>query len=178
MDSEFDLFTLHSELAPLAERVLRFMFLDVAQNGLSPREIFCWKKDACWFPLLRDHPDVTALRKALPSALRTGIPCEPQLLWSLPETYEGQLWTHVDQEPPWANGRKYTRIVGVALTPWTPENGSPELHLPGGRVVVPTLDVGDVLVMRPDLPHTRGINRSGHLRAAAYFRFLGNPLTT
>jgi hypothetical protein len=167
-----------AHLRELAEAVLRMMMLDFVQHGISSRELQWWMQSACWFPHLRHDSRVLALRDALPEALRTGTPCEPQLLWSLPEEYDGELRPHVDEPPPWANGRRYLRIVGVALTSWRRENGSPHLFLPDGRRVVPALEVGDVLVMKPDLPHTRGINRSAGIRAGVYFRFLEEERAT
>lgn len=154
-----------------ADAVMRAMLLDLAATGLSSREIAWWTSAACWFPHLRDHAAVRALADALPADLRAGTPCEPQLLWSLPEEFDGEPWPHVDQPPPWAEGRRYLRIVGVALTPWTAANGAPLMHAADG-VRAAEMEAGDVLVMAPELPHTRGVNRSGQLRAAAYFRFL------
>ena len=168
----------HLGLRRQAEDVMREIYLDVATRGLSVREIEEWSKFSCWFPHLRDDATILNLAAYLPDDLRTGTPCEPQIIWALPETYNGELWPHIDQEPPWANGRKYSRIVGVALTPWTAENGAPRMYcvdpetMVRSHIEVPTLDVGDVLVMAPKLPHTRGINRSGHLRAGVYFRYL------
>lgn len=163
-------------IAHYAEAVLREMYLDFAKHGLSHREINCWNKDACWFPDLREHETVTALRDALPAELKTGVPCEPQLLWHLPSVFSGEPWPHIDQEPPWANGRKYIRIVGVALSDWKRENGAPVLWSSVDEKITACLNRGDVLVMEPHVPHTRGINQSGEVRAAAYFRFLeGRP---
>ena len=90
--------------------------------------------------------------------------CEPQA-----------LVPHVDREPDWAGGRKYTRIVGVALTPAHAGNG--------GLVVWPfdgaegdtqalELAPGDAVVLDPRLPHASGFNLEGGIRAAVYFRLL------
>lgn len=154
-----------------AEAVMRMLLLDIADYGISAREIEWWREAACWFPHRRDSVEVENLRDCLPDELRSGVCCEPQILWHLPERYEGELWPHVDQEPPWAEGRKYIRIVGVALTPQTRSNGAIRLHTDKG-IVVPEMKVGEILVMDPKLPHTRGINYSGQLRAMVYFRFL------
>jgi ectoine hydroxylase-related dioxygenase (phytanoyl-CoA dioxygenase family) len=81
--------------------------------------------------------------------------------------------SHIDQEPDWADGRRYARIVGVPLTRSYPDNG--------GLIVWPfegpeqeTVDLapGDMLVMHPRLPHSSGFNRQGGIRYAVYFRFL------
>lgn len=72
------------KLEKLAETVLRETYLDFAKHGISKREIDIWNKEACWFPDRRTHPSVLELREALPPELRTGVPCEPQILWHLP----------------------------------------------------------------------------------------------
>jgi ectoine hydroxylase-related dioxygenase (phytanoyl-CoA dioxygenase family) len=83
------------------------------------------------------------------------------------------LESHIDQEPEWANGRRYRRIVGVALSPNRSTNGGLQVWpLDGGDRLAVELEPGDVVVMSPSLPHTSGLNREGGIRYAAYFRFL------
>src|SRR5690242_14128573 len=97
-----------------------------------------WIWSAHWFPHSKWEPE-----------LRDGERCDPQILRQPPDDCEDQaLLPHVDQEPEWAGGRRYLRIVGVALSPAHAENG--------GLVVWPfdaaapeplVLQPGDVVVM-------------------------------
>lgn len=155
----------------LVDKALREIHLDLFEKGISRREIDWWTKQACWFPHLRFSSPILAIRDALPDDLKTGEMCEPQILLTVPETFIGSLDYHIDEEPPWANGRKYLRIVGVPLTSYTHENGGIVIKTSEG-IVNPELNAGDVFVMRPDVPHTRGINRSGNIRYSLYFRWI------
>jgi hypothetical protein len=99
--------------------------------------------------------------------------CDPQILLQPPDDCDdAELVPHVDQVPPWANGRRYLRIVGIALT---------HAHAANGGLVVWPFDAephpldlapGDVVVMHPNLPHSSGFNREGNIRYAVYFRYL------
>jgi ectoine hydroxylase-related dioxygenase (phytanoyl-CoA dioxygenase family) len=110
----------------------------------------------------------------LSEPLREGELCDPQILLQPPDDCEEvQLTPHVDEEPEWANGRRYVRIIGVALTPNRRSNGGLVVWpLDGGEPEPVVLDAGDVVVMDPTLPHTSGLNREGAIRYATYFRFL------
>jgi ectoine hydroxylase-related dioxygenase (phytanoyl-CoA dioxygenase family) len=78
---------------------------------------------------------------------------------------------HVDQEPAWADGKRYRRIVGVPLSRWSRDNGG--LLVKHGSQAEPVeLVPGDVVAMSPDLPHSGGINTTGTVRYGIYFRWL------
>jgi ectoine hydroxylase-related dioxygenase (phytanoyl-CoA dioxygenase family) len=114
------------------------------------------------------------LLEHVPEELRRGELCDPQILLQPPDSSEDvELTPHVDQEPEWADGRPYLRILGVALSPNRRSNGGLVVWpLDGGEEVAVELEPGDVVVMDPKLPHTSGLNREGAIRYAAYFRFL------
>jgi hypothetical protein len=156
------------------DRVLRHLHLDIAKRGLPQEWLSEWLWNAHWFPHLRWDDEVTRLLEHLPAELRDGELCDPQLLLQLPdEATEIELVSHVDRTPDWANGRPNKRILGAALTPNTVANGGLTVWpLDGGDPVPVELDAGDVLVMDPRLPHASGLNRTGGIRYAVYFRFL------
>ena len=160
--------------ADAIDTALRHLHLDILRRGLAPETIGPWIWSAHWFPHLKWDPPIVALAEFLPQELRDGELCDPQILLQLPDDCEDQpLESHVDQEPEWAHGRRYRRIVGVALTAARASNG--------GLVVWPfdtgeeeALDLapGDVVVLDPRLPHSSGLNREGAIRYAVYFRYL------
>ncbi len=156
------------------ERALRHLHLDVVRRGLPQEWLSEWLWNGHWFPHLRWDEEIVALVEHLPPALRTGELCDPQILLQMPdEAEEAELEPHVDRLPDWAEGRSYTRIVGVALSPNEPANGGVHVWpLDGGPPRPTQLDPGDVLVMDPALPHSSGLNRTGGVRYAVYFRFL------
>ena len=161
--------------AEARDDALRLIHLDVVRNGLPVEWVGEWIWSAHWFPHLKWEPAIVALAEQLPPELRAGEICDPQILLQPPDDCEEQpLVSHTDQEPKWAAGRHYLRIVGVALSPAHARNG--------GLVVWPfdadqpealELEPGDALVMHPRLPHSSGLNREGGIRYAVYFRFLG-----
>ena len=104
--------------------------------------------------------------------------CDPQIVVHPPDDCpEVPLAPHLDEEPPWADGRRYVRIVGVALSPGRRGNGGLEVWPPGSGGPEPVeLEPGDVVVMDPKLPHTLGLNCEGGIRYAVYFRFLAPRL--
>jgi Phytanoyl-CoA dioxygenase (PhyH) len=157
------------------DRVLRHIHRDIATRGLPQEWLSEWLWNAHWFPHLRWDDEVLALLEHLPPELREGELCDPQILLQMPdEAEELELESHVDREPEWANGRRYARIVGVALTPNTPRTGGLTVWpLDGAAPEALDLQAGDVLVMDPRLPHASGLNRTGAIRYAVYFRFLG-----
>jgi hypothetical protein len=156
----------------LTTAVLRAIHRDIEHQGLSPGDLRSWAEESCWFPGLRGHSSVIALREALPAEWRVGQPCEPQILMDWPNEYEGQLWPHLDQEPHWAEGRKYSDIVCVPLIPWTVANGTVIIFEGGEAREAVELRVGDVLWLNPTTPHSRGVNRSGLPRFGVYYRWL------
>jgi len=156
------------------DAALRHLHLDIVRRGLPPDELATWLWNAHWFPHLKWDAEIVSLLDHLPEELREGEACDPQIVLQLPdENAEAVLEPHVDQEPEWAAGRSYRRIVGVALTPSRESNGGLVVWpLDGGDSVPVELEPGDVVVMDPRLPHTSGFNREGGIRYAAYFRFL------
>jgi len=156
------------------DRVLRHLHLDVVRRGLPQEWLSGWLWNAHWFPHLRWDAEILALLDSLPADLKDGELCDPQILLQMPDEAETvELEPHVDQEPEWANGRRYRRILGVALTRNGPENGGLTVWpLDAGPPRQVELDPGDVLVMHPRLPHASGLNRTGAIRYAVYFRFL------
>jgi hypothetical protein len=158
----------------VVEAALRHVHLDLVRRGLGPQTIGEWLWSAHWFPHLKWDDEILALFRALPAELQDGELCDPQILLQPPDDAEEvDLVPHVDREPEWANGRRYARIVGVALGANTRENGGLVVWpLDGGEPKPVELEPGDVVVMHPDLPHTSGLNRTGGIRYAVYFRVL------
>jgi hypothetical protein len=158
------------------ERALRHVHLALVREGLPADRLGAWLWDAHWFPHLKWDEPIVGLTAVLPPELREGTACDPQILLHPPDDCdEVELTSHVDVEPPWADGRTYLRIVGVALSAAGPGDG--------GLVVWPfddagpeplELEAGDAVVMHPRLPHTSGLNRHGRIRYAVYFRFLAD----
>jgi hypothetical protein len=158
----------------VVDAALRHLHLDLVRRGLPADELGAWLWSAHWFPHLKWDPPIVALADGLPAFLREGEACDPQIVMQPPDDCDEEpLVAHVDTEPEWAHGRRYRRIVGVALTPAYGANG--------GLVVWPfdregtealELAAGDVVVMHPDLPHASGYNREGAFRTVVYFRFL------
>jgi hypothetical protein len=155
--------------------VLRLLHIDLLERGASAEQLGSWLWGAHWFPHLNYDARVLALAEALPESWRTGTRCDPQILLQFPHVgAEPPITFHLDQEPDWAAGRRYERIVGVALSPWRADNGA----LLVGSESAPTaieLDAGDAVMMAPDVPHSGGINRTGQIRYGVYFRWLGEP---
>jgi hypothetical protein len=161
------------------EEALRRIHLDLVERGLPAETLGAWLWSTHWFPHLRWDPAVVGLAWHLPEELREGRMCDPQIVLQPPdEAVDGPITPHVDQEPEWSNGKPYRTIVGIALSRAHRENG--------GLLVWPfdteepeavELEPGDAVVMHPRLPHSSGLNRTGSIRYAVYFRFLepGEP---
>lgn len=160
--------------SPAVELVLRHIHLDLVRHGAPAETIGRWLWAAHWFPHLKWDAEIVALLDHLPPEVREGELCDPQIVLQPPDEGEDVALTpHVDQEPEWANGRPYRRIVGIALSPNRRSNGGLVVWpLDGDEPHAVELDPGDVVVMDPALPHTSGLNREGAIRYAAYFRFL------
>jgi hypothetical protein len=156
------------------ERALRHVHLDLVRRGLDPETLSSWLWSAHWFPHLKWDPPIVGLADYLPPELRDGEPCDPQIVVQPPDDCDDvPLVSHVDQEPEWADGKRYLRIVGVALTPAYAENGGLVIWpFPTGEPTPLDLGAGDVVVMHPKLPHSSGLNREGAMRYAVYFRYL------
>ena len=160
--------------AAAIDRALRHIHLDIVRRGLPPDDLATWLWNAHWFPHLKWDAEILALLEELPEELREGELCDPQILLQLPDDCEdAPLESHVDQEPEWAAGRRYRRILGVALGPNRRANGGLVVWpLDGGDPRAVEVEAGDVIVMDPSLPHSSGFNREGAIRYAVYFRFL------
>lgn len=151
---------------------LRLLHLDLLERGADAKELSSWLWGTHWFPHLNHREEIVALSDALPERWRTGERCDPQILLQFPHVGpEPEITFHVDQEPHWANGRTYERIVGVPLSPWRRDNGGLLVQEPSGTTAV-ELDPGDAVMMTPDLPHSGGVNLTGSLRYGVYFRWL------
>jgi hypothetical protein len=160
------------------ERTLRHIHRDIVSHGLPPERVSEWLWNAHWFPHLKWDDAVLALLEHLPERLRDGELCDPQIVLHLPddETADGELTSHVDRLPEWADGRPYLRIVGVALSRNDHRNGGLVVWpLDGGEQERVDLQAGDVLAMDPQLPHSSSYNRTGDIRYCVYFRFLAPP---
>jgi hypothetical protein len=159
------------------DRALRHIHLDLVERGLPSEELSGWLWAAHWFPHLKWDEEIVGLLETVPPELRDGELCDPQILLQPPDALqEVALESHIDQEPDWANGRRYRRILGVALGPNRATNGGLRVWpLDGSEPLAVELEPGDVVVMHPSLPHTSGLNREGAIRYAAYFRFLEPP---
>lgn len=160
--------------AGAADRALRHVHLHIVRYGAAQERLseFLW--NAHWFPELKWDDEIAGLAACLPARLRSGEICDPQIVLQFPdEPDEVDLVPHVDREPDWAEGRSYLRVVGVALSRNDTANGGLVVWpLDGGEPEPVELDPGDVLVMDPSLPHASGLNRTGGIRYAIYFRFL------
>jgi Phytanoyl-CoA dioxygenase (PhyH) len=156
------------------EESLRHIHLDLVRRGLDAETAGKWLWSAHWFPHLKWDPPIAGLVSFLPDELRDGEQCDPQILVQPPDDCEDmELTSHVDQIPDWAGGRRYKRIVGVALSPSHRSNGGLWVWPFDGTGPAPVeLQPGDALVMHPELPHASGLNRQGAMRYAVYFRFL------
>ncbi|MFZ0088590.1 MAG: hypothetical protein WAL63_03725 [Solirubrobacteraceae bacterium] len=156
----------------LVDDTLRTLHIDLLRRGATAEQLAEWLWSAHWFPHLNYEAPITALAEALPCDWRIGERCDPQILVQFPHVGPVPPVTfHVDQEPAWANGKQYRRIVGVPLTPWRRSNGG-LLVKRGDEVEAIELAPGDAVAMTPDLPHSGGINTTGAPRYGVYFRWL------
>lgn len=157
----------------LCDRALRLLHLDLLRNGWSAQTLGSWLYDFHWFPHLKWSRDVVALAHALPEDWREGELCDPQIVLQFPNVGPAPtISTHTDREPTWAHGRRYRRIVGVPLTPWTERSGGLLLEELDGSLFAPELDPGDAVRIAPAQPHSAGVNLTGGIRIGIYFRWL------
>jgi hypothetical protein len=154
------------------DAALRTIHLDLLERGATVGELGEWLWGMHWFPHLTYRDEILALAEALPADWQTGARCDPQILLQFPHVGpEPQVTFHLDEEPDWAGGRHYERIVGIALSSWRRENGGLLVQEGGGETAV-ELDAGDAVMLPPDLPHSGGVNRTGSIRYGVYFRWL------
>ena len=156
------------------DRALALLHIDLLERGASVQELSDWLWSMHWFPHLNHDPRILALADALPEPWRRGERCEPQILLQFPHVGpEPEITFHQDQEPVWARGRRFARIVGVPLSPWRANNGGLLIRDGEGPGAIPVeLDPGDAVMMSPQLWHSGGINRTGAIRYGVYFRWL------
>jgi hypothetical protein len=164
----------------LIEQALRVLNLEIVRNGPTPEEIVRCARST-FFPHLRWEPGILALRGPVDDLLRPRPDeqwADSQLLLRFPdEAEEWPLTPHVDEAPPWADGRPYRAVVGVPLSPSRASDGC-LIVWPGSHVARPgdplplELEPGDVVAMHPELQHTGTLNRGGNIRYVAYFRLL------
>src|SRR5206468_8805441 len=104
------------------------------------------------------------LADALPRDWRTGTFCDPQIILQFPHVGPvPEVTFHVDREPEWADGRRYRRIVGIALSAWHRQNGGLLIEQEAEAAPI-ELDAGDAVAMTPNLLHSGGINLTGEIR--------------
>jgi hypothetical protein len=160
--------------AAARDKALRLLHLDIVRNGLPADRVATWVWSAHWFPHLKWEPPIVALSAHLPGELTEGHLCDPQIMLQPPDDCDDRpLVSHVDKEPEWAAGRRYLRIVAVALSRAHAGNGGPivwPFDTPQPEAL--ELEPGDTVVMHPQLPHASGLNREGEIRYAVHFRFL------
>jgi hypothetical protein len=161
--------------APSIEAALRTLHLALVRKGVAAETVGEWLKRADCFPTAsRTRRSQTWRPSCLLHSVRAR--CATLRSSSTHQTTCGELplRPHLDREPEWAAGRRYLRIVAVALSPARRGNGALHVWPYDGTAPEPVeLEPGDVVVMELTLPHTSGLNRSGHIRYAVYFRFLG-----
>jgi hypothetical protein len=156
----------------LVEDALRLLHVDMLEHGHSAGTLSEWLWSMHWFPHLNRRDEILALAHALPEQWQRGTLCDPQILLQFPHVgREPEIVFHLDEEPAWADGRQYARIVGVPLSPWRQDNGGLLVEVDGEAVAV-ELDPTDAVLLPPDLLHTGGVNRTGSPRYGVYFRWL------
>jgi hypothetical protein len=156
----------------LIDDALRLLHVDLLEQGARAGTLSDWLWSAHWFPHLNYRDEILALAPVLPADWQTGVLCDPQILLQFPHVGpEPEITFHLDQEPDWAQSRRYLRIVGIPLSPWRRENGGLLVEGDDGPEPV-ELDPGDAVRMDPDLPHSGGINLTGAIRYGVYFRWL------
>ena len=156
----------------LVDDALRLLHLDMLEHGHSAQTLSEWLWAMHWFPHLNQRDEILALARALPASWRGGTLCDPQILLQFPHVGpEPEIVFHLDEEPAWADGRRYARIVGVPLSPWRRDNGGLLVEIDGATVPV-ELEPTDAVLLPPDLRHSGGLNRTGSPRYGVYFRWL------
>jgi len=151
---------------------LRAINRHIFEAGLTREEIERSAENALWLePLLHNHPwshYITGLHRHI------GIEADEvwtQILLQFPEKpgdIPPERPFHVDDLHP-KPGYELQYVAGVALTPSDEYHGGIRFE---GDHAVPKLNPGDYVVFSADVPHSGGINYSGQIRYAVYFRYL------
>lgn len=177
MTNDEVLWCVHREVVPpeVCSAARRRLGLELRRCGLSVSDIADWSSGS-WWPSLRGEQvfeDVRWFVDGIADLRGETMWAETQILVRLPDEDDTPLGgVHTDTLPPWADGWRYRAIYGVELT-CTPENGGGTVLRPDNDVVIPAvLDVGDVLQMHPNLPHSGSPNLSGDIRIALFYRLL------
>lgn len=170
------------------DAALRLIHLDIVKHGLPTETQDQYRKETNWFPHLRFNPEIMKLVDHIPKEYQEGTLCEPQILLQFPDDRTGEISPHQDEAPPWANGREYKAIVGIALSlnneanggirVWHPFPLQPDPSSPNPWPLPLTLNAGDMLVFHPKLWHSGGYNLTGQIRHMVYFRFLQDEKST
>lgn len=152
----------------------RRLLLELRRCGASAEDVAEWSRTG-WWPSLREAPEILAVRdQLLPFKRPEDVWAETQILIRLPDEEDTVLGApHVDTPPPWAeeHGLRYKRILSVELTDTPDDGGGTVIHEPDRLVPVRQRE-GDVLSLRPDVPHSGSPNFSGDMRMALFFRLL------
>lgn len=139
-------------------------------HGLNREQVTEYSRTACWFPELcePDHPWHPYLARLLAPFLAEAGEVWTQIVLQFPD-FPGaaprQAAFHVDEPP--ADGRRFRLVVCVALTRTS--------HARGGltfRDETVELEPGDAVAFGGEAEHNGGVNTSGEIRYAVYFRFV------
>lgn len=155
----------------VVDEALRAVNTHMRLAGVTGRQARDWVESACWFPDLcsSEHPWYDALQ-ALRAPFAFLGEVWTQLLLQFPHppgVPVPELVYHVDEQ---REGAEFYRVAGVALTPSDGFRGG--IRFPGEPAL--TLRPGDAVVFDAAEPHSGGVNLSGAVRYAVYFRWL-NP---
>lgn len=152
------------------QQALRAINSRIFLDGLTREQSSMFRRTACWFPDLCEtshpwHPLIAKLRK--PFTFPVGeVWTQIVLQFPDPPGIDGRtVGFHIDKPP--ADGRRYKLIVGVPLTPSD--------HAHGGILFKDEaleLEPGDAVVFGGGVPHSGGVNRTGEIRYAVYFRIV------
>jgi hypothetical protein len=139
-------------------------------NGMDKHTIDDWTATANWFtPLLYEEWGQYI------HGLQDHIGLEADEVWTQillqfpmsPGVAEPALEYHIDPDP---EGFKLEYIAGIALTHSDGFHGGVRFKKDNG-IAIP-LNPGDAVVFRGDEEHSGGVNFSGDIRYAVYFRYL------
>lgn len=121
------------------------------------------------WPIHRWNPEILKMLSYIPA--QDGELCDPQIVVQKQGTDPYFLEFHTDKEPEWAEGRTYVKIVGVAVSGQSYENGGLSFITAGG-IECPTLWTGSIFSFEPWEHHSPGVNQRMSPRVAIYFRWL------
>lgn len=160
-------YTIHRGAITMLEirQALRAINTELFTHGLARQQARQYAYTACWFPHLERHPAIRHLADiALWEADAGPGDHWTQLILQFPSTGPDPGF-HRDNPP--QDGRTFTSIIGVPLTPSGGDHGG--VRFPHHE---PMLEPGDLIVFDPNEPHSGGVNRSGLIRYAVYIRTL------